>query len=71
MLKNIENMNDPQVSEGDFRLADTAGGPVKTKPISTRKIALVSILLLAFVGYLVYDKIINPTAPPQHATFDE
>ncbi len=45
----------------DFRPRDEAGGPVKPVGI---KFILASILLLAFVGYLVYVAVSDPRGPP-------
>ena len=70
MPENIENINDPPDTGGDSSFADNVGGPVKPEPVGI-KLILSSILLLIFVGYLVYVSLSDPRAPPQLDFFEK
>lgn len=63
MPENIENMTGPPDTDDDFQPADMAEGAAKPKPVGI-KLVLGSLLLLVFVGYLVYVGFTDPRGPP-------
>ena len=63
MSESNDNRTNPPDTDDDFRPVGMTEGPSKPKPVDV-KIVLASILLLAFVGYLVYVGFTDPRGPP-------
>lgn len=63
MSESNDSRTNPPDTDDEFRPADMAEGATKPKPVGV-KFVLASILLLAFVGYLVYVGFTDPRGPP-------